>query len=394
MRRNVVWVVGVAIGCTSGWAPPAAAGEMLLKGDVYPLYGPNEVVPVLGMAAFDEGPVTGPVPLDQYAALGLTFRTGLLSAMLSGVTTPGSCDVAPYYAVDAASFPSPILGGGIASGSQMASGGCATLSVPVHRVGLTASSQTSAFLTVWASDGTMIGQAAWIPTGDAAFIGLESNTPIALLCYGTNDLYPEGSGTFDQGAAPLYSDTWLWAGGSPGQCTQDAQCDDVNECTIDLCEPNLGCRHSNVEGTSCGDECMGTGSCSDGWCVTDWGPADCDLFVCNSGCDPATGCIPISGCCDDIEGPPCEEGLTCDVATNTCVPGGGGSGGGSATSPSTDDEGGCGCRVLRAAPSEPRQLTTRLLAFALALVAMRRRRSSCRAKSTLRHIGRSGVPPK
>ncbi len=106
-------------------------------------------------------------------------------------------------------------------------------------------------------------------------------------------------------------------------------CDDMNPCTADACDPTGGCTHTPVAmGVGCDDgnacttatTCDGAGTCGSGSAVVcdDMNPCTADM------CDPALGCantaIPSGTSCDD--GDACTSGTTCD--------GSGACGGGSA----------------------------------------------------------------
>ena len=160
------------------------------------------------------------------------------------------------------------------------------------------------------------------------------------------------------------ADTKVYEGkcaGGPGLC------DDLNPCTIDDCDPSLGCVHEvkvcddddectkdtcDVNSGACthdpedcddGNACT-TGSCSPGEGCS-WGPLDCDdgdacttdgclpAKGCNNqprvcddgvtctldGCDPANGCThepPVDAVCCELTAD-CDDGNVCTV--NTCT---------------------------------------------------------------------------
>jgi hypothetical protein len=84
-------------------------------------------------------------------------------------------------------------------------------------------------------------------------------------------------------------------------------CDDANPCTVDTCDPAVGCSHAVLpDGASCGDgnACNGAETCSSGAC-TPGAPLSCPAAdVCTvSACDPAAGCVFLPRSCDD--GNPC-----------------------------------------------------------------------------------------
>ena len=97
-------------------------------------------------------------------------------------------------------------------------------------------------------------------------------------------------------------------------------CDDGDPCTSDGCDPQTGaCVHAHVE-AACddGQACTEEDRCSDGVCAG--APVDCDdLNSCTfDACDPETGAcehVPVSSTCDD--GDPCTLGDACVVGV--CV---------------------------------------------------------------------------
>jgi hypothetical protein len=107
---------------------------------------------------------------------------------------------------------------------------------------------------------------------------------------------------------------------SSGECIpidlcEEADCDDGNECTDDLCDPADGsCNNEAVDdGTACDD---GAGACSSGVCV----PVDlCEGVDCdddnectNDLCDPAD-----ASCSNEAV----DDGTACDGGAGTCVEG-------------------------------------------------------------------------
>ncbi len=123
---------------------------------------------------------------------------------------------------------------------------------------------------------------------------------------------------------------------------ESINCDDGNFCTINFCDPVLGCRTANRVGecddqdpctgedTCLGGQCIGLGdgcddddpctidSCMDGECVHTPSDASCDdgLF-CNGteSCDPVLGCVSSGNPCTG--GPVCQN--TCVEATQSCM---------------------------------------------------------------------------
>ncbi len=76
------------------------------------------------------------------------------------------------------------------------------------------------------------------------------------------------------------------------KCTGDAECDDQNPCTDDFCDPSSGCRYEhNTVPCDDGDTCTAGDHCQDGACIPGE-PIDCDdLNPCTDNyCDPSSGC--------------------------------------------------------------------------------------------------------
>jgi FOG: WD40-like repeat len=98
-----------------------------------------------------------------------------------------------------------------------------------------------------------------------------------------------------------------------GQCLAGApiDCGDGNPCTIDACDPTLGCTHeASTDPCDDGDACTTGDVCSDGACVGE--PIDCDD---GNGCTEDT-CNPFVGCKHDKapSGTPCDDGDPCTAA--------------------------------------------------------------------------------
>lgn len=89
---------------------------------------------------------------------------------------------------------------------------------------------------------------------------------------------------------------------TPGQALD---CDDSNVCTMDGCEPEIGCLHEPAaDGASCSDSdvCNGQETCSAGNCVPG------KPLVCSDGNDcTSDSCDPVSGCVSA----PLADGTTC-----------------------------------------------------------------------------------
>ena len=163
--------------------------------------------------------------------------------------------------------------------------------------------------------------------------------------FGCNHVYNEAA--CDDGSACTSGDTC-----KDGQCLGSViTCDDGKGCTSDVCKPSFGCIHQNATGPcDDGNICTTAENCKAGSCIGG-SPADCsDGIACTlDTCDPAVGCQHTSG-----DGP-CDDGSYCTVG-ETCT--GGVCGGGSAalcndgndcTSDGCDPPSGCTFTVLSGA---------------------------------------------
>ena len=117
----------------------------------------------------------------------------------------------------------------------------------------------------------------------------------------------------------------------PGFCLSGAPlgCDDDNECTVDSCDPAVGCEYSPLTGTACddGDACTADDACSGGKCSPQ-GPILCfdDNDCTEDACDSASGCTftAIGGDCDDGDACTTSDvcaGGACGGAPVTCADG-------------------------------------------------------------------------
>ena len=100
--------------------------------------------------------------------------------------------------------------------------------------------------------------------------------------------------------------------GCVGFCGEVASCDDGNTCTVDLCEPAIGCVYQTVEG-DCddGDKCTVDDHCSEGMCDSD--PKDCAAIsegVCLGVCDQDSGSCFLAPTGTGVE--------SCDGLDNDC----------------------------------------------------------------------------
>ena len=92
-----------------------------------------------------------------------------------------------------------------------------------------------------------------------------------------------------------------------------AACDDDDPCTEDTCDPSGACAHAPAEGPcDDGDPCTSDDACAEGLCIAG-APTNCDdMNLCtDDSCDPATGCTTTNNAvgCDD--GNACTTGDTC-----------------------------------------------------------------------------------
>ncbi len=103
-----------------------------------------------------------------------------------------------------------------------------------------------------------------------------------------------------------------------GECTGEAlNCDDKNECTLDECDPEIGCLHKPLSDTPCDDKnaCTSDDTCHNGICsgtvinCDDNNPCTTDFCNVSSGCiySPATG-------------KPCDDSNAC-TTNDTCING-------------------------------------------------------------------------
>ena len=106
------------------------------------------------------------------------------------------------------------------------------------------------------------------------------------------------------------------------ECGEDADCDDDNPCTLDACDDDNRCAYTEAEdGSACEGDflCFGPDSCQAGLCLE--GPAlDCDDDdTCTlDHCDPVVGCVhsPDPACVCDTDAD-CDDGNAC--TRNSCT---------------------------------------------------------------------------
>jgi cysteine-rich repeat protein len=308
--KTILVAAALAVALLVG-ARPALGGTITAQGAVTAITDRADLGPNAAEAHFDEGPISGTIPLDLYTPTGLTFHTGALTAVLAGVTTGGSASQGNYY--DAPRFPAPIAGGGVNNPPAYCRYcGVATFSYPVTKVGLTASQNGTQYLTVWDVNGAMIGQVSWQPASDAAFVGLDTGgVEIGMVAYGNDDLW--NGGTYGIGGSTIYSDTWVW-----GFCNLNGvldpgeQCDDNNTTSGDGCSEfciieTVSCGNSNVDpweacddgnnvdGDGCSANCMSDETCGNGYADTPIGE-QCDDGNTTSGDGCSADCLSDETC--------------------------------------------------------------------------------------------------
>lgn len=100
------------------------------------------------------------------------------------------------------------------------------------------------------------------------------------------------------------------------ECSADQDCDDSNQCTLNLCLESGSCEHSTLQDQPCddgdvctsGDLCDAQGTCVAGEAIECTDEVDCTI----DSCDPEAGCVSTP---DDAG---CEEGIACTV--DVCDP--------------------------------------------------------------------------
>jgi hypothetical protein len=281
----------------------AQAGTITAQGAVVALNNVNQLKGVVGTANFDEGPVSGAVPLGQYTPQGMTFKTGTFNTILPGVVQAGTA-FGPDY--DPFVFNAPFGGGGTAPGTHNHFAGVATFTSNITQVGLTACQNATTYLTAWNKQGGMIGQVTWTPANDSAFVGIDTQgVAIGMIAYGNDNVF--GGQTYDISGSTIFSDTWIWA---TGACQNAAQCDDGNACTTDTCNAGV-CGHVN-NNLACndGNACTQTDTCQNGVCVGGNNVACQPL----DGCHTAGVCNPQNGACSQplkANGTACNDNNGC-----------------------------------------------------------------------------------
>lgn len=319
-------------------APSAAvAGTITAQGNVVAITDRNAFGPVQGTASFDGYANGAAIPLDAYAAAGMTFQVGSFATIFPGAQGTGSA-YQPYAQPPDTLFPAPIGGNGVQQGSVNYFAGVARFSGTVTRVGLTASRNGTQYLTVWSQAGVIIGQVVWTPSGDAAFVGLDTlGVPIGMVSYGNDDV--RGGQYYEISGSTIYSDTWIW-----GNPCLDVVCNDGNPCTDDVCNIANGlCSYPAAAGApACNDgmSCTEGDACSNGACVG-------TPITCNDGNGCTTeSCVEGQGCVATAlpDGTGCDDGLACtdgETCSAGVCSGSGCDDGNPCTIDACDQQGGC-----------------------------------------------------
>jgi MYXO-CTERM domain-containing protein len=344
MRLNSYTTLPLAVLAYLSMTGVAWAGTITAQGNVTALTHVNQLQDIVGTATFNEANM-GIVPLGLYTPAGMTFHTGPFANILANVGELGSAFQPAHQSAPPDFFPAPIAGGGIATGSFTSQAGVVTFSQPVTQFGLTASLNGTQYITVWDTNGAMIGQVTWQPADDAAFVGIDTNgVPIGMLSYGNDNMW--NGATYNIQGLTVLSDHWSWALGIP--CESDADCiDDDNPCTLNQCIDGI-CLYPNTpdgvcpdDGNPCTDDVCNAGSCQypdnadpcddeDACTELDFcvqGECEGSDLVCNDAnlcstdsCDSAIGCVFDFqvGCCASDED--CMPGEICQFGSNSCIP--------------------------------------------------------------------------
>lgn len=98
------------------------------------------------------------------------------------------------------------------------------------------------------------------------------------------------------------------ADASSTKCTA-VGCDDKNPCTIDECDPKVGCAHTpNIASCDDGNACTTSDGCKNGWCSGTDLTCDDGNICTDDGCDPKIGCTHNPASWGYI---PCDDGDLC-----------------------------------------------------------------------------------
>lgn len=187
---------------------PHCMGSITLAGNVTALSHTNQLNPSVVVADFDDVNFGGrnEVPPNFYNAnCGMTLHGEFtpFSTILPGIVSTGAAvtPAASPIALYSDNFPSPILGGGSASGNIAIFGLVGTFSQPVYQIGATISrngafappASGTMYITAWDATGQLVGQVGYYPDDantSASFVGLDSGmTPIAMYSIGNDNIF-------------------------------------------------------------------------------------------------------------------------------------------------------------------------------------------------------------
>jgi slime mold repeat-containing protein len=104
-------------------------------------------------------------------------------------------------------------------------------------------------------------------------------------------------------------------------CNGDPNCDDMNPCTVDSCDPNGNgscVHHAVMDGTPCNadnSKCTPNDSCQMGTCVAD--TAHTVTCTASDQCHVAGTCDPMTGMCSN---PAAMDGTACNADNSKCTP--------------------------------------------------------------------------
>jgi len=204
------FLAAAAAFCLSfGLAHGAAASTISAVGKVTALEDISQMGTLSGSENFNSGTSGQLVPLTVNP--GLKFHTGLLSGVLSGVTTLGTGSQLMYGSTPVF-FPSPIAGGGTQDGLYAFFGGVMTFTTPTTQFGLTASNNGIQYISAWDLFGSMIGQVKWTPNSSSSFVGIDTKgVQIGMLTYGNDDLWSGES--YSVGGNSIIADNYVWSAG-------------------------------------------------------------------------------------------------------------------------------------------------------------------------------------
>ncbi|WP_050431980.1 thrombospondin type 3 repeat-containing protein [Chondromyces crocatus] len=285
----------------------AWAGTVSAVGSVQALTHIDQMVDVIGKGNFDEGPTSGSVPADVYAAQGLIWQAGSFGTILPGCVSQGQASL-PAYTPPGGMFPNPANGGTQVGNVGMHSH-VARFNRPVTQVGLTAGMNGQQYLAVWGTNGALIGQVTWIPDSHppSSFVGIDSlGVPIAMVAWGNDNVW--NNEFYELSGSTIYSDSWVWAS---GRCTSAAECNDGNPCTTDTCVNNVCVRSNNDLQCNDGNACTENDRCVNGTCT----PGALKTCPAIDACHDVGTCNPANGMCSTPNRP---NGTACNDS-NACT---------------------------------------------------------------------------